>query len=100
MSHDTKKLLGELTALLAKFESALPAGRAAANEQGTEAVREVQAGLQQARARVDDVRQSVQDELDRGLQATEGLVRAQPWLAIGIAAAAAFALGVVIGRRQ
>jgi ElaB/YqjD/DUF883 family membrane-anchored ribosome-binding protein len=41
----------------------------------------------------------VQSELDRGVHATDELVRAQPWVAIGIAAAAAFALGLVIGRR-
>jgi ElaB/YqjD/DUF883 family membrane-anchored ribosome-binding protein len=100
MSHDTKQLLSELTALLAQFESAVHAGRAAASEQGTEAAIDLQAGLKQARARVDDLRQNVQDELDRGVQATEQLVRGQPWLAIGIAAAAAFVLGVVIGRRE
>lgn len=99
VSHDTKQLLSELNKLLSQFESALQAGSAAAGEQGSEAAHGLQAGLKQAGARVADLREHVQSELDRGVHATDELVRAQPWVAIGIAAAAAFALGLVIGRR-
>jgi len=100
MSHDTKQLLNDLNKLLGQFESAVLAGNAGAREQGSAAVNELQEGLKQARARVEDLREQVKDEFDRGLQLTGDLVRAQPWVAIGIAAAAAFALGLVIGRRE
>ena len=100
MSHDTKHLLSELNKLLSQFEAAVHAGSEAVREQGSEAANELQEGLKQARARMDDLRENAQDQFEHGVQATDQLVRAQPWLAIGLAAAAAVVLGVVIGRRD
>jgi ElaB/YqjD/DUF883 family membrane-anchored ribosome-binding protein len=100
MSHDTQQLLSDLNQLLRQFETAVHAGTVAPREQASEATEQLREGLKQARARVDDLRQSVQDEFERGVQATDQLVRGQPWVAIGVAAAIAFVLGVVVARRD
>jgi len=100
MSHDTQQLLSDLNQLLSQFETAVHAGTAAPRGQASEATEQLREGLKQARARVDDLRQSVQDEFERGVQATDQLVRGQPWVAIGVAAAIAFVLGVVVARRD
>jgi ElaB/YqjD/DUF883 family membrane-anchored ribosome-binding protein len=100
MSHDMQQLLSDLNELLGQFESALQAGAAAPREQAGEAAEQLREGLKQARARAGDLRQGLQDELERGVQATEELVRGQPWVAIGIAAAVAFVLGVLVARRD
>lgn len=100
MSQDTQQLLRDLSKLVGQIESAVHAGTTSGHAQGAEAIDELRAGLKQARARVTDVRQSVEDEIERGVDVAERLVRNQPWLAIGIVAAAAFALGLVIGRRD
>jgi ElaB/YqjD/DUF883 family membrane-anchored ribosome-binding protein len=100
MSQDTQQLLSDLNKLLGQFESAVRAGTSDPRQQHGAAAEQLRDGLKQARARVDDLHQGLQDEIERGVQATEQLVRGQPWVAIGIAAAIAFVLGVVVARRD
>ena len=99
MSQDTKQLLSELNRLIGQIESVV-AGAASAGAQASDSIGELREGLKQAGARADSLRRDVQDELGRGLKAGEELMRSQPWLAIGLAAALAFAVGVAVGRRK
>jgi len=100
MSEESRQLLSELNKLVGQLESVVHAGAAATRGQVSETADQLRDTLKQAHSRVDDLRQDVQSELDRGVQATEQLVRGQPWLAIGIAAAAAFVLGLIVARRD
>ena len=100
MSHDAQQLLNELHKLLGQFEATIQSGTAASREHAGAAAEQLHEDLKQARTRVEGLRQDLQDELDRGLQATQELVRGQPWMAIGIAAAVAFVVGIVVARRD
>lgn len=99
MSQESKQLLAELNRLIGQIESVL-AGAASAGAQASDSVGELKEGLKQAGVRADHLRQGVQDELGRGLKAGEELVRSQPWLALGLAAALAFALGMAVAQRK
>jgi ElaB/YqjD/DUF883 family membrane-anchored ribosome-binding protein len=99
MNQETKQLLAELQRLIGQVESVV-AGTAGARAQASDSIDEIKEGLKQAGARAENLRRDVQDELGRGLKAGEELVRSQPWLAIGLAAALAFAVGMAVGRRK
>lgn len=55
--------------------------------------------LENAKARLDEARQSVMDKTSQAAAATNGYVSANPWKAVGLAAGAGLILGYLIRRR-
>ena len=100
MTREPRQIINELGQLLEQFEAAMQGGFGAAREQAGETVEQLQAGLKQARERVEDLQQGVRDGIEKGADATDQFVRRQPWVAVGIAAAAAFVLGLLVARRD
>jgi ElaB/YqjD/DUF883 family membrane-anchored ribosome-binding protein len=99
MSQETRQLLDELNRLIGQIESVV-GNASSAGAQASDSIGQLKAGLKQAGARAENLRREVHDEVGRGLKAGEDLVRAQPWLAIGLVAALAFAVGIAVSRRN
>jgi ElaB/YqjD/DUF883 family membrane-anchored ribosome-binding protein len=65
-----------------------------------EAGEKLSARLAEARERLEAVEDRVMTDVKRSARGADRLVRDNPWPAIGIAAAAAFLLGVLLSRRN
>jgi ElaB/YqjD/DUF883 family membrane-anchored ribosome-binding protein len=100
MSSNTERTLNDINRLIGDLESLLKGAAGAAAEQAGEAGEKLSAGLAEARERLEAVEDRVRDGVKHGVRRADRYVRDNPWPAIGIAAAAAFLVGVLISRRN
>jgi ElaB/YqjD/DUF883 family membrane-anchored ribosome-binding protein len=99
MNAVNDKLVPELQKLLADFEALAKSALEAAGEQAGKAAEELGSGLAQARERLTDLEKDAAHGVRHGARRADSYVHDRPWMAIGIAAAAAFLLGVAAARR-
>jgi ElaB/YqjD/DUF883 family membrane-anchored ribosome-binding protein len=100
MSSNTERTLNDLNKLIGDLETLLKGAAGAAAEQAGEAGEKLSAGLADARERLESVEEKVREGVAKGARHTDRYVRDNPWPVIGIAAAAAFVLGVMLSRRN
>ena len=100
MSSNTERTLNDLNKPVGDLEALLKGAAGAAAEQAGEAGEKLSAGLAQARERIEAVEDKLRDGVKHGARRADRYVHDNPWPAIGIAAAAAFLLGVLISRRD
>jgi ElaB/YqjD/DUF883 family membrane-anchored ribosome-binding protein len=100
LSNPKETVVDELHKLIAEFEGMAKSALAAAGQQAGGVAEELSAGLKTARERLTEFEQDVGHELKHGAHAADRHVRERPWMAIGIAAAAAFLIGVAVARRD
>lgn len=94
-----EKLLADMKMVVGDAEELL---RATANQAGEKVEglrRRVQENLVAARARIAETELGLMDRAKAAVNATDEYVRAHPWQSIGIAAGAAFLIGIFLGRR-
>jgi ElaB/YqjD/DUF883 family membrane-anchored ribosome-binding protein len=94
-----EKLVADLKIVVADAEELLRATASQAGEKVAAARERVQASLASARAKLVDAERVLVDRTREAAKVTDEYVRENPWRAVGIAAAAGFVLGVLIGRR-
>lgn len=94
-----EKLVADFKVVVADAEEIL---RATANQTG-EKVAELRARIQerlsQAKARLTEIEQAVVEKGKAAAEATDNFVHEHPWKAVGIAALAGLAVGILISRR-
>ena len=99
MNTINDKLVHELRQLMADFEALAKSALSAAGEEAGSAVEELSHGLARARERLAELENDAVHGVGHGARKTNSYVRDRPWMAVGIAAAAAFLLGVMAARR-
>jgi ElaB/YqjD/DUF883 family membrane-anchored ribosome-binding protein len=100
MSNHAERLLDDLQQLVAQFEELAKSSLGGAEAHVGESAERLQAGIRRARERLERFEKEFGRGLKDGAHAAEHYVREQPWKAIGIAAAAAFLLGLLAARRD
>lgn len=100
MSSNTERTLNDLHKLIGDLEALFKGAADSTGEHVGEAGEKLSAGLAQARERISAVEDTLVGGAKRGARNADRLVHASPWQSIGVAAAAAFILGVMIGRRD
>lgn len=94
-----EKLVADFKVVVADAEEIL---RVTANQTG-EKVAELRARIQerlsQAKARLSEIEQAVVEKGKAAAAATDNFVHEHPWKAVGIAALAGLAVGILISRR-
>jgi ElaB/YqjD/DUF883 family membrane-anchored ribosome-binding protein len=99
MDLSRESLLEDFSAMLTEAEELL---RRAGNETGERAKdlrAQVEAKLLAAKLRLQELEGEAVDRAKIAARATDDYVHDNPWYAIGIAAAAGFAIGLLINRR-
>jgi ElaB/YqjD/DUF883 family membrane-anchored ribosome-binding protein len=100
MKNKTEQALDDLHKLVADLEALFKSATGAAAEQAGEAREKLSAGLAEARERLASVDETITDGVKHGAQRADRYLRDNPWPAIGIVAAGAFLLGVLLSRRR
>jgi ElaB/YqjD/DUF883 family membrane-anchored ribosome-binding protein len=100
MNSPNIRVVDELQKMLADFEVLAKAAMAAAGDQAGGAAEELSSSLNAARARLAEFEMNVGHQFKHGARKADGYVHDRPWMAVGIAAAAAFLLGVAVARRD
>jgi ElaB/YqjD/DUF883 family membrane-anchored ribosome-binding protein len=95
----TDKLMEDLSAVVADAEELLRATADQTGERIAAARGKAEESLRAARARLDERQAAVMERTRAAAEATEEYVRANPWTALGIAAAAGLVLGLLTARR-
>lgn len=93
------KLVADLKLVVADTEELLRATAGQAGEQVTELRHRLEKRLQDAKVTLIDAQLFASEKAKAAVHATDDFVHAEPWKAVGIAAALGLALGVLIGRR-
>ena len=93
------KLVADLKLVVADTEELLRATAGQAGEQVTELRHRLEKRLQDAKIALIDAQVFATEKAKAAAHATDDFVHAEPWKAVGIAAALGLALGVLIGRR-
>jgi ElaB/YqjD/DUF883 family membrane-anchored ribosome-binding protein len=93
-------LTREFQSLVADVEDLIQATSALTGEELARAKLKLQARIGAARAYVGNVAGDLSDRAVSGAKSADDYVRAQPWRAIGITAAAAVVIGFLLGRRR
>jgi len=91
----TEKLLQDLKAVVQDGEDLLRAGAADLGERGAAVRERLEAALEMAR----DTKEKLQARATKGAKATDKLIRANPYQAVGIAFGVGMLLGVLANRR-
>jgi ElaB/YqjD/DUF883 family membrane-anchored ribosome-binding protein len=100
MATTNEKTLDDLHKLIGDIESLFKGTAADAGECAGEAGERLFDGLASARERIADVEESLRSGVKSGVRTANRIVHRSPWQSIGIAAAAAFILGVMVSRRD
>lgn len=93
------KLVADLKLVVADTEELLRATAGQAGEKVTELRSRLERRLQEAKLGLGDLQAAAAEKAKEAAKTTDEFVHAEPWKAVGIAAALALALGVLIGRR-
>jgi len=94
-----EKLAADLRLVIADAEALLRATASQAGETVAGARAKVQDSLDSAKAKLEAFGEDTTQQARAALHATEGYVRDNPWQAVGVAALAGIALGLLISRR-
>ena len=100
MSADTEQLLGQVHKLVSELEVLAKRSASVAEQAGSEAAGHFREALATARERIQDVEHSLEHDLRRQGKAIDRYVRDNVWVAVAVAAAAAFLLGAIARRRD
>jgi len=103
MPHETTvtkdKLIEDLKIVIADAEDLLRATASQAGEKISAAREKVQDSLDRARAGLGNIEDVVMDTGKQVARATDEYVQANPWQAVGIAAAVGLVIGLLISKR-
>jgi ElaB/YqjD/DUF883 family membrane-anchored ribosome-binding protein len=94
-----EKLVADLKLVVADAEELLRATASQAGEKVAAARERIQASLASAKVKLSEAERALLEKTKQAAKATDQYVHDNPWNAVGIAAAAGFVLGVLIGRR-
>jgi ElaB/YqjD/DUF883 family membrane-anchored ribosome-binding protein len=94
-----EKLVADFQLLVSDTDELLRATAAQAGEKAAVARARVQASLAAAKQGLGDAQSAAIEKTKQVARSTDAYVHENPWAAIGVAAAAALAIGVLIGRR-
>jgi ElaB/YqjD/DUF883 family membrane-anchored ribosome-binding protein len=94
-----EKLAADLRLVMADAEELLRATATQAGESVAAARTRVRDSLESARARLGPLGEEAAEQARAAVRAGEDYVRQNPWQAVGIAALAGIALGLLISRR-
>jgi Uncharacterized conserved protein len=95
IEQSTEKLLQDLREVVRDGEELLKAGASELGERGSAAREKLAAALEVAR----ETQQRLQERAMQGARATDQLIRANPYQAVGIAFGVGLLVGVLAGRR-
>jgi len=94
-----EKLVEDLKIVIADAEDLLRATASQAGEKISAVREKVQDTLDRAKAGLGDIEDVVMDTGRQAARATDEFVQADPWRAVGIAAAVGLVVGLLISRR-
>jgi ElaB/YqjD/DUF883 family membrane-anchored ribosome-binding protein len=94
-----EKLAADLRVVISDAEALLRATAGQAGETIASARAKVQESLDSANIKLGPLGEEAAEQARAAMNATDGYVRGHPWQAVGIAALAGIALGLLIGRR-
>ena len=94
-----EKLVEDLKIVIADAEDLLRATASQAGEKISAVREKVQDTLDRAKAGLGDIEEVVMDTGRQAARATDEFVQADPWRAVGIAAAVGLVVGLLISRR-
>ena len=94
-----QKLVADLKVVVADAEELLRATASQAGEKVAAARERIQASLATAKVKLTEAERVLLEKSKLAAKATDDYVRANPWQAVGIAAATGLVLGVLISRR-
>ncbi|HEU5125651.1 MAG TPA: DUF883 family protein [Verrucomicrobiae bacterium] len=95
IEQSTEKLLQDLREVVRDGEELLKAGASELGERGSAAREKLAAALEVAR----ETQRRLQERAMQGARATDQLIRANPYQAVGIAFGVGLLVGVLAGRR-
>jgi len=95
----TEKLMEDLSAVVADAEELLKATADQTGERIAAARGKAEESLKAAKARLDEQQDALMARTRAAAEATEEYVRANPWKALGIAAAVGLIFGILAARR-
>jgi ElaB/YqjD/DUF883 family membrane-anchored ribosome-binding protein len=90
----------EYHAFVSDVEDMISSATSLTGEDLARAKARLSARISAARASIVRAGSAVSEQVRSGARATDGYVRAQPWQAVGISAAAGILLGYLLGRRS
>ena len=93
------KLLADMKVVVGDAEELLRATASQAGEKMEGLRKRVAENLSAARARIADTEVALVERTKAAARATDEYVHENPWKSVGIAAGAAFVIGLLIGRR-
>jgi ElaB/YqjD/DUF883 family membrane-anchored ribosome-binding protein len=99
MQVSTDKLMKDLRAVVVDTEDLLKATAGQTGERIEKVRARAEESLRTARTRVQAASQDVQDAAQDAMREVDSQVRANPWTAVGVAAAVGLVLGMLIGRK-
>jgi len=94
-----EKLVEDLKIVIADAEDLLRATASQAGEKISAAREKVQDSLDRAKTGLGDIEDVVMDTGKQAARATDEYVQANPWRAVGIAAAVGLVIGLLISKR-
>jgi ElaB/YqjD/DUF883 family membrane-anchored ribosome-binding protein len=99
MQLSTDKLMKDLRDVVVHTEDLIKATAGQAGEQIEKVRARAEESLRNARTRVQAASHDVQAVAQEGMDKVDSQVRANPWTAVGIAAAIGFVVGILLGRK-
>ena len=99
MQVSTDKLMKDLRAVVVDTEDLLKATAGQTGERIEKVRARAEESLRNARTRVQAASQDVQAAAQDAMHEVDSQVRANPWTAVGVAAAIGLVAGVLIGRK-
>jgi len=100
MGGHAERVLDELQQLVKQFEELAKGSLGAAGEQLGDTSERLQAGVRRARERLASLERELGRQFNDSARATDRHVHDHVWTAIGVAAAAAFRIGLLAARRD
>lgn len=99
LQADKERLLADVRSVLNSTEELLAAAGDEGGEKSRELKAKVAANLKLAKARLVEAEHAAVEKARAAARATDQYVHENPWKSIGVAAAGAFLLGLLVSRR-